>query len=315
MLGPEQGVFDCDGRASDNAPVPKLGDLCSQEPERVPGAASGLDGWKGRTKERIRWEVRRGDATQVLTAFAAERFNSVVTSPPYFWQRDYGVDGQMGKERRIDGYVTALAEVMDQVKRVLSADGTCFLNLGDTYYSAKGQPKGKDRKNGARRFGLRAVDASGLGVPRKTAIGIPWRVALEMVNRGWTLRSPIIWQRDGAIPEPTAHDRPWRTYETIFLFSKSPRYFFSRKALDGDEDIWNISERPKGTNGVHYAPFPDRLVERCLGVGCPPGGAVLDPFAGSGTVLRVAVRSGRPATGIDLSDRFCRYMAEELGKL
>src|SRR5260370_36898803 len=99
---------------------------------------------------------------------------------------------------------------MDGVKRVLRRDCWLLLNLGDTSYSAKGEPKGIDRKNGARRFGLRAVDASGLGVPRKTIIGIPWRVALKMIEREWTLRSPIVWQRESNLPEATAEGRPWR---------------------------------------------------------------------------------------------------------
>lgn len=277
--------------------------------------SNGPDTWSGVTKHRVRWKVLRGDARKVASDLSSGCYQCVVTSPPYYWQRDYGIPGQIGKEPTIQGYITSLADVMDQVRRVLASDGLLFLNLGDTYYSAKGQPKGHDRKNGARRFGLRAVDASGLGVPRKTAIGIPWRVAIEMITRGWTLRCPIIWQRKGSLPEPTAHDRPWRTYETIFMFSKSPRYFFCRKALNRDEDVWTIFARPKSNRGVHYASFPDALVERCLSVGCPPGGQVLDPFAGSGTVLRVAVTRGHPATGIDLSDKFCRYMADELVKL
>jgi len=278
-------------------------------------ALHGQHRWGGQTTDGLQWEILRGDAESTLKSITSKRYNCVVTSPPYFWQRDYGVEGQIGKESRIDEYVSAISRVMLEVKRVLTDDGLLFVNLGDTYYSAKGEPKGRDRKNGARRFGLRAVDASGLGVPRKTAIGIPWRVALQMISDGWTLRSPIIWQRKGAIPEPTAHDRPWRTYETVFMFSKSPRYRFDRKALSGEEDIWSISARPKGTNGVHYAPFPDELVERCIVAGCPKKGEVLDPFAGSGTVLRVALRLGHSVTGIDLNDKFCRYMADQLSRL
>jgi DNA modification methylase len=222
------------------------------------------------------------------------------------------VEGQIGKEPAIDGYVRNIADVMDQVRRVLKPDGALFLNLGDTYYSGKGQPKGIDRKSGARRFGLRAVDASGLGVPRKTAIGIPWRVALEMINRGWVLRAPIVWRRKGAMPEPTARDRPWRTYEMVFLFAKAPRYFFSRAGLNGEEDVWTISAKPKKTNGINSAAFPEALVARCLAIGCSEKGHVLDPFAGTGTVLRVAVKSGRHATGIDLSQGFCEFMANDL---
>jgi DNA modification methylase len=204
---------------------------------------------------------------------------------------------------------------MDEVRRVMRSDALLFLNLGDTYYSGKGEPKGPDRKNRARRFGLRAVDASGLGVPRKTAIGMPWRVALEMISRGWVLRAPIVWQRNGAMPEPTAKDRPWRTYEMVFMFAKSPRYWFNRAALNGVQDVWNISDKRKSNNGLHSAAFPDALVEKCLALGCPDQGEVLDPFGGSGTVLRVAVKSGRPAVAIDVSDEFCAYMVEQMKPL
>jgi DNA modification methylase len=275
----------------------------------------GLDTWAGHTKAGVPWEIRRGDAKAVLATMNANRFSCVVTSPPYYSQRDYGVAGQIGLERTIAGYVDRIVDTFDEVKRVLAPDGTLFLNLGDTYYSGKGQPVGNDRKNGARRFGLRPVDASGLGVPRKTAIGIPWRVALAMIERGWTLRCPIVWLRDGAIPEPTAHDRPWKTFEMLFLFTKGPKYHFLRANLKGEEDVWTISNRPKHSKGVHSAAFPDELVQKCLDVGCKTGGEVLDPFAGSGTVLRVAVASGRPAVGIDLSDEYCAHIVKGIGAL
>lgn len=271
--------------------------------------------WQNNTKRGVHWQIHQGDTASVLLTMPSDNFNCCITSPPYYWQRDYGVEGQLGKEPTIAGYVGSIVAAMEQVRRVLRPDGVLFLNLGDTYYSAKGQPKGDDPKNRARRFGLRAVDTSGLGVPRKTAIGIPWRVAIEMVSRGWVLRSPVVWQRAKSIPEPTAHDRPWRTYETVFIFSKSQRYWFNRSGLKGEEDIWSISDRPKSTKGVHSAAFPDALVQRCLDVGCPPKGKVLDPFAGSGTVLRVALGRGSPSVGIELSPNYCEYAASELRAL
>jgi DNA modification methylase len=200
---------------------------------------------------------------------------------------------------------------MAAAKRVLKRDGTLFLNLGDTYYSGKGEPKGADKKSSKRRFGLRAVDASGLGVPPKTIIGIPWRVALAMIEAGWILRAPIVWERKDCLSEPSAKDRPWRTYEYVFMFAKSRHYYFSREALQGHEDVWRIAARTK-INGLRTAPFPDQLVKRCLSVGCVEGGRVLDPFAGSGTALRVALEVGRHAVGIDLSPDFCEYAAEHL---
>jgi len=207
---------------------------------------------------------------------------------------------------------------MDEVYRVLTQDGVLFLNLGDTYYSGKGQSHGIDKKSSKRRFGLRAVDKSGgldIGIKPKSLIGIPWRVALEMLKRNWVLRSPIIWYRKYSLPE-SVNDRPRRSYEHVFMFVKSRKYYFNRQVLENEEqeDMWTIVARPKGTH-LGTAPYPDELVQRCLDIGCPPGGTVLDPFAGGGTSLRVAVQSGRSATGIDLSPEFCQHIIDELSEL
>lgn len=268
--------------------------------------------WKPSLGDSGKWQVHQGDATTVLSTLPENEFNCCVTSPPYYWQRDYGVDGQMGMEPTISGYVSSLVNTFEQLRRVMRKDGVLFLNIGDTYYSAKGQPKGKDPKNKARRFGLRAVDSSGLGVPRKTMIGIPWRVAIEMISCGWVLRSAVIWHRANSMPEPTAHDRAWRTYEHVFIFSKSPKYWFNREAIKGDEDIWSIPDKPRNTRGLHSAAFPDALVERCLAAGCPEEGSVIDPFAGTGTVLRVASQRNLVSLGIDLNRKYCEYAAKSL---
>ena len=188
--------------------------------------------------------------------------NTTVTSPAYYWQRDYEVEGQFGLEPTIDGYVENLRATFAELKRVLTDDGTLWLNLGDTYYNAKGRPHGEDEKHRKRRMtGLRAVDGPGLGLPRKSLIGIPWRVALALQQDGWILRSPIVWERKTAIPEPTGKDRPWRKYEFIFLFSKSVRYYFDRM-------VWR-ARKTSGTssqNGVrvHAAPTTRRTRARWL---------------------------------------------------
>lgn len=271
--------------------------------------------WAGKTSKRVAWSIHEGNAASVLATLPRESVDCVVTSPPYYCQRDYETANQIGLEPTIKEYVTAVADAMDGVRETLKGPGVLFMNLGDTYYSAKGEPKGKDKKNWARRFGVRPVDKKGLGVPKKTAIGIPWRVALEMINRGWILRSAIVWKRKRPVPEPSAKDRPWRSYEMIFMFAKSLRYHFDRAALDGDEDVWEIHSQSKNTKNLLSAYFPDQLVTRCLGLGCPEGGTVLDPFAGTGTVLRVALNSGRPAVGIDANRNFCKHMVREISLL
>jgi DNA modification methylase len=137
-----------------------------------------------------------------------------------------------------------------------------------------------------------------------------------MTLRGWVLRSPIIWHREHCLPE-SVRDRPRRSYEYVFMFTQNRRYFFNRTALETEdvEDMWTIAARPKPTNGIDTAPFPDELVQRCLDIGCPPNGVVLDPFAGSGTTLRVALESGRSVTGVDLNPGFCNYMVKTLNAL
>lgn len=257
-----------------------------------------------------------GDSLARLRDLPANTFNVGVTSPPYFWARDYGYEGQIGHEDGVAEFVGSLADVFDEVKRVLHPEGVFFVNIGDTYYSGNGQPHGSDPRCSSRQFmrtKVRAVDRSGWDIPKKSLIGIPWRLAFEMQRRGWTLRCDIIWNRCNAFSEPTARDRPHRQYEHLFMFSKSRFYSFDRSALP-EEDVWNIPiERAKRIE--HNAPFPTELVKRCIEAGSPRGGKVLDPFVGSGTVLDVSTRLSRHVVGIDMSDDYVRQVRRYLGKL
>ncbi|MDN7587263.1 DNA-methyltransferase [Burkholderia seminalis] len=272
--------------------------------------------WRG--PQAPEWRLINGPAKESLDLIPDGTIDCTVTSPPYFWLRDYKVDGQIGLEDSVEAYVVAIKEVMEKVRKKLKPEGVLFLNLGDTYYSGKGEPHGDDKKSSKRRFGLRAVDKSGglgIGLQKKSTIGIPWRVALAMCLDNWVLRSPIIWHRENCLPEPTARDRPSRSYEFVFMFVKSRKYFFNKENLPHDswaEDVWNIPSRPKVRGSLDTAPYPDELVERCLTIGCPPGGTVLDPFCGSGTTLRVARKLGHPAIGIDLNPDFCSYIKKHI---
>jgi site-specific DNA-methyltransferase (adenine-specific) len=262
----------------------------------------------------LTYRIVNADVVVGLRTLEAKTVNCAVTSPPYFWQRDYGIDGQIGHEASIAAYVNALALAFDEVKRVLTDDGVFFLNIGDAYYNAKGKPHGKDKKHSGRQLArqqLRAVDGPGLGLPRKSLIGLPWRVALAMQSRGWTLRSDVIWERPGCLAEPTAHDRPHRTYEHVFIFSKQPRYYFNREALGGEEDVWTITARPDNPFS-HAAPFPSELADRCIECGCPPGGMVLDPFLGSGTTALAALKLGRNTVGVDLNASYCEVAEQRI---
>lgn len=278
---------------------------------------NGTHKWIGSGLENNQWALYCGDSRLAMSDIPDESVNCIITSPPYYCLRDYKIDGQIGLEETVDEYVNSLCSVMDEAYRILRKDGLLFLNLGDTYYSGKGKSHGTDPKSNKRRFGLRPVDKSGglgIDIQRKSIIGVPWRVAIEMMARKWVLRTPIIWHREKALPE-SVKDRPRRSYEYIFMFAKDRFYFFNRQPLVDkkfDEDVWTILARPKSNNGIDTAPYPDELVERCIEIGCPEGGTVFDPFVGSGTTLRVALLSGRSALGVDLNPDFCEYILNEL---
>ena len=253
--------------------------------------------------------LMHGDSATMLKALPSDVFNVAVTSPPYFWVRDYGYDGQLGHEESVEAYVDSLMDVFDEVKRTLNTEGVFFLNIGDTYYSGNGQPHGSDPKCSSRNFlrkKVRPVDVSGWDIPKKSMIGIPWKVAFEMQQRGWTLRSSIIWNRCNAFVEPTARDRPYRQYEFVFMFSKARFYSFDRSKLV-EEDVWNIPIE-RNRRAKHNAAFPTELVRRCVEAASPPNGHVLDPFVGSGTSVLTSMAHQRNVVGIDMGDDYIDYV-------
>src|ERR1044071_4829599 len=131
------------------------------------------------SKNGFSWTLINADAVNGVQSLSDNSVDCVVTSPPYYWQRDYGVSGQIGQEDTLEAYIQALTKIFTEVHRVLKKTGTMFLVLGDTYYSGKGQPQGWDPKHKARaisRIKYRAVDRPGFGLPKKSLIGVPWRV-------------------------------------------------------------------------------------------------------------------------------------------
>lgn len=277
------------------------------------------NGWRGVTSAPLllaapvyRDNVYCADALAFLRGMPDASVDCIVTSPPYYWQRDYGVSGQLGHEDTPEQYIDALCQIFAEGKRVLSATGVLYLNLADTYYSGNGQPQGQDSKCSARNFSrriYRAVDRPGWDIPKKSLIGIPWRVALALQRQRWTLRSAIVWVRQNAFSDSHVSDRPNQKYEHVFLFSKSKRYFFDRRYLDGDGDVWVI---PASATDGHSAAFPYDLAKRCVLTGSPVGGVVCDPFAGSGTTLLAAKHFSRHYSGCDLNPAYVQSIQERL---
>lgn len=204
--------------------------------------------------------IIHGDALSSLRTLESESMQTCVTSPPYWGLRDYGVEGQLGLEKTPNEYVARVVEIFSEVNRVLRRDGTLWLNLGDTYAGGGNGGGGSFAKDGIRcalpgtdknkamRYGSRGVTVKSKRIARgsgrwgggnapatgdlkpKDLVGIPWMVAFALRADGWYLRSDIIWSKPNPMPESVT-DRPTRSHEYIFLFSKSQRYFYNADAI------------------------------------------------------------------------------------
>ncbi len=172
----------------------------------------------------------------------------IVTSPPYWAKRDYGVPGQYGHETSPRGYVETLRQVFGEARRVLAADGTCWLNLGDSYSAGSGTPTGLHAYIGA---GLAGRQAPGMAV--KNLLGLPWRVALALQDDGWIIRNAIIWHKPNAMPE-SVRDRLSCRYELIFLLVKSRRYWFDLDPIREPQATRQPPRCAKATGGGRRPP-------------------------------------------------------------
>ncbi len=200
--------------------------------------------------------ILQGDALTKLKELPDQSVNMCMTSPPYWALRDYGVDGQFGLEPTFDLYIKHLCDIFDEVKRCLKDDGTCWVNLGDTYYG--GGKDGKYCKKGV--SDIQLGNKGSLGVvgskfknmdyKDKCLTMIPQRFALEMINRGWILRNTIIWYKPNCMPS-SVKDRFTVDFEYIFFFSKNKKYYFEQQLEPHNPKYaydWNKQNERKGVN-------------------------------------------------------------------
>jgi site-specific DNA-methyltransferase (adenine-specific) len=273
--------------------------------------------------------IINGDSSIALRSIPREYVQCIVTSPPYYCQRDYQSNGQIGQEETPEKYIASLLKIFRECHRVLKKDGTLWLNLGDKYLEGQ-------------------------------LLGMPWRVALALVSDGWILRSDVIWHKPNAMPS-SVKSRPTTDHEYVFLFSKEANYHydadqirephvtFSEKSKmkggrnhfgksngtpeegknSGNQNLhngrWDQAFHPLGRNkrtvwsiplsknrDAHFAVFPEKLVENCILAGAPEGSSVLDPFCGSGTTLAVASRLNRKFLGIDCNIDYCKIALQRI---
>lgn len=272
-----------------------------------------------------------GDALSALALVPDGVIDTVVTSPPYFNQKDYSHPKQIGNELAPEDYISRLVSVFRECRRVLKEQGTLWINLGDKYQG-------------------------------EHLLGMPWHLALALKSDGWILRSDIIWYKPNAMPS-SVKNRPTTDHEYLFFFAKTQDYYFDADAIrephvtfteksrmaggrghfgkrggtpeqgknGGNPNLhkgrWDQAFHPNGRNkrtvweiplskfpDAHFAVFPEKLIEPCILAGSPPNGVVLDPFIGSGTSALVAIRLGRNFVGIDCNERYCEMARRRIAE-
>ncbi len=259
--------------------------------------------------------IIQGNSFKKLKQIDDESIDCCITSPPYYGLRDYGESDQIGQEDTYQEYIENLVNIFEEVRRVLKSNGTLWLNLGDTYEN-------------------------------KNLMGIPFRVAFALQEKGWYLRQDIIWHKPSPMPE-SVKDRCTKSHEYIFLFSKNEKYYFDNesikekskypngpnspekvKAVQGvysvnlkkikgnakknKRSVWSINTVP--LKDAHFATFPPKLIEPMILAGCPETGTVLDPFGGAGTTALVADRLNRNAVLIELNEEYIDITKKRLQK-
>jgi len=286
-------------------------------------------------------KILHGNCIDKIKELDDNSIDCVVSSPPYFGLRDYGVEGQFGLEKTYQEYLSNTVKIFKTFKPKLKDNATVWWNVGDSYSSGKRTSTTNQSLRGNKNYGVTRTPVQD-GIKEKDLLMIPNRVAIALQDAGWYIRSEIIWHKPNPMPE-SVRDRPTSAHEKIWLITKSKKYYYDADAIRepvaqgtitrlSEKNLKNQKGSTRGNGGMksngnmkavgnmetknkrnvwtvttkpckeaHFATFPKDLIEPCIKAGCPEGGIVLDPFGGSGTTGIVASQNNRNAILIELN--------------
>lgn len=270
-------------------------------------------------------KILQGSCIDKIKELEDNSIDCVVSSPPYFGLRDYGVDEQFGLEKTYQDYLANTVKVFETFKPKLKDTATIWWNVGDSYHrNGSDQPLQKgllNKENINNRYGWdKKHKAKTKDFKPKDLMMIPNRVAIALQDAGWYIRSEIIWNKPNPMPE-SVKDRPTSCHEKIWLITKNKKYFYDTEAIKepcvtnddtmkNKRNVWTVTSKP--FKGAHFATFPKDLIEPCIKAGCPEGGVVLDPFGGSGTTGIVSALNNRNAVLIELNTEYVKIAEKRI---
>lgn len=244
------------------------GSVAQQDDER--GCSRGIGHWEN--------DIHQGDAAETLAEMPESSVHCVMTSPPYYGLRDYGVDGQIGLEESLDEYINSLVEVADELRRVLRDDGSWWLNLGDSFAGSWGAQSKDETSNNLPQHGFPDKNPGRTGrLRRKSKMLVPHRVAIALQDAGWIVRADCPWVKPNPMPHPVK-DRLHEHKEFVFHLTPEPGYWFDLDSIrePHKESSLTRTENSFENSGTTADAYPNRESDEHIGTeahqACHPNG-------------------------------------------
>ena len=299
-------------------------------------------------------KILQGNCIDKIKELEDNSIDCVVSSPPYFGLRDYGVNGQFGLEKTYQDYLANTVKVFETFKPKLKDTATIWWNVGDSYSSGSRTSTTNQSLRGNKNYGVTRTPIQ-KNIKEKDLLMIPNRVAIALQEAGWYIRSEIIWHKPNPMPE-SVRDRPTSCHEKIWLITKNKKYYYDADAIRepvaqgtitrlSEKNLKNQKGSTRGNGGMrsngnmkpvgnmetknkrnvwtvttkpfkgsHFATFPKDLIEPCIKAGCPEDGIVLDPFGGAGTTGIVASLNNRNSILIELNHEYIKLAKDRIEK-